>query len=373
MGLPALGTGHRLGIQNARAGSPLQITVTWRCVAPGGSDMLNNGDGGNTGGRGVHVASPWQCSSDLVVAVLLFGATRDVTHTHASHARNVIEPLEAYWSGARGGAVGSVVDVFIHAMMMPAVHNPRAGELGKASFRPETFLALGPACRYQAEDQDNVDLFELPKYGVMDGKQAATRNTSDDSSLLMTRANSYRAFYSLHRAAQMARAHELVRRSRYRFVCAVRSDTAVYTSLTPALVELVKLAKTSIANASIVVPNYNHWLGLNDRFAIGHRDVMFDVYAARLLLASEEKLQVMGERGNTESFLCRILKNAKAYVLLMDICVVRVRSNGRCVHSDMIHTVEPERSCLANGIYSQNSRRCCLAEDGSYLVWDAPS
>ena len=81
------------------------------------------------------MASPWQCSSDLVVAVLLFGATRDVTHTHASHARNVIEPLEAYWSGARGGAVGSVVDVFIHAMMMPAVHNPRAGELGKASLK----------------------------------------------------------------------------------------------------------------------------------------------------------------------------------------------------------------------------------------------
>lgn len=88
--------------------------------------------------------------------------------------------------------------------------------------------------------------------------------------------------FSLQRATGLALQHERTHfggAATYGYFAAVRSDTAVYTPLTPAL----PLLATS--PHAIALPNFQHWGGLNDRFAVGGRAVMLGVYLRQLEIA----------------------------------------------------------------------------------------
>ena len=301
------------------------------------------GDGtageGTAGGRRLGDAGLVQCSEAPMVAVLLFGAVRGNTAlTRRSHTLSVIKPLEQF-----ANASAPVVDVFVHSMLVPQIVNPRAGErplMSTSSWQPGGFAALGPACRYMAEDQDFVDVLVLSKFGVS-GIEAVAKAGVNVSSTAATYANAYRAWYSLWRAAGMARARERLVGSTYRFVCVLRSDTAVYTSIGPALPHLAQLSD------AIALPNYQHWGGLNDRFALGHRDVMFDLYTQQLQLAHGQWQLTGTHSSNTESFLCGLLRERKVHLLLTDTCIVRVRSSGQCLQRDFMYRVEAKKPlCL---------------------------
>ena len=52
------------------------------------------------------------------------------------------------------------IDIFVHALLLPKIYNPRSGETGN-DLDPQAFFGMAPACRYAAEDQDEVDLRSL--------------------------------------------------------------------------------------------------------------------------------------------------------------------------------------------------------------------
>ena len=163
-------------------------------------------------------------------------------------------------------------------------------------------------------------------------------SSSSASYDLSTTRNALRAMYSLQKTADMVRAHEIVGHFQYRFVAAVRPDTAVFTA-----VQLPDLMFQT-ANA-IMVPNSHHWNGINDRFALGTRQAMLDVYMqwAKTMLTTGITLVSGEEQGrsnvpkstNTEGQLCALLRGGGIKVVPSPVCVVRVRTNGDCHEGDL--------------------------------------
>ena len=269
-------------------------------------------------------AGAWLCSASPAVAVLFFGALRSAWLPRRTLTDNVVGPLERSF---RGG-----VDVFVHAMLTPELNNMRSGELN-LSVDLSSFSALGPACRYASDDQDEVDRTVLASYHI-----SPDRKLELSQFKAVDKANAFRAWYSLQRAAQLARAHEAKFGITYRYVAAVRSDTAVYSPLRLPLEALaIFFGEGSDVENTILLPHYQHWNGLNDRFAFGQRRILLDVYAEQLTFAKEKHLLRVK---NTEAFLCQLLQRARAHVLLADIWIVRVRADGLCSARDLILTVE---------------------------------
>ena len=269
-------------------------------------------------------AGAWLCSASPAVAVLFFGALRSAWLPRRTLTDNVVGPLERSFGGG--------VDVFVHAMLTPELNNMRSGELN-LSVDLSSFSALGPACRYASDDQDEVDRTVLASYNNSPHAkwELSTFNAAD-------KANAYRAWYSLQRAAQLARAHEAKFGITYRYVAAVRSDTAVYSPLRlPPEALAIFLGGGSNIENTILLPHYQHWHGLNDRFAFGQRRILLDVYAEQLTFAKKKHLLRVK---NTEAFLCQVLQHARAHVLLAAIWVVRVRADGLCTTSALNLPVE---------------------------------
>ena len=280
----------------------------------------------------------FRCAPSPRVAVLLYGAVRDVEHSRPSFDVNVFAPLEAVWTGG--------VDAFVHALLSPAITSRRSGERTSTPLRPARFAQLGPACRYSAEDQDLVDVIE-----------------ANASHLGAVERNAFRMWYSLRRAASLARAHERSDGFEYEFIATVRSDTAILTPLTPAIAPL------RASPASIVLPNTQHWGGLNNRFAFGGRIIMMKEYTRQWYHAKHSR-----GRGDTESFLCRLLDRQDVRMIFVDLCVVRVRANGGCLISDMSFQPEQEPPPCARRhapvIYHSPLRPMCAM--GDYTSSDCP-
>ena len=267
-------------------------------------------------------AGAWLCSASPAVAVLFFGGLRSAWLPRRTLTDNVVGPLELSFGGG--------VDVFVHAMLTPELNSMRSGELN-LSVDLSSFSALGPACRYASDDQDEIDRTVLASYH--NSPHAKWELSTFEA---VDKANVFRAWYSLQRAAQLARAHEAKFGITYRYVAAVRSDTAVYSPLRLPL-EALAIFFGEGSNNTILLPHYQHWHGLNDRFAFGQRRILLDVYAEQLTFAKEEHLLRVK---NTEAFLCQVLQRARAQVLLADIWVVRVRADGLCSARDLILPVE---------------------------------
>jgi hypothetical protein len=272
----------------------------------------------------------WNCSKAPRIAICHYGLFRDLEHTLPSLRMNVQAPLERQVGG---------IDIFVHALLFPRIYNPRSGETGN-NLDPQAFFGMAPACRYAAEDQDEVDLRLAGKcMEVGDHNLSAfSARTGSVSYDMSTTRNALRAMYSLQKTADMVRAHEMVGHFQYRFVGAVRPDTAVFTP-----VQLPGLMFQT-ANA-IMVPNSHHWKGINDRFALGTRRAMLDVYmqwsqtmlktGLTIVSGEEQGRSKVRKRTNTEGQLCALLRGGGVNVVPTPVCVVRVRTNGRCVKKDL--------------------------------------
>lgn len=259
------------------------------------------------------------CSASSRAAVLLFGAVRTSLTIEASTlGPNLLAPLETQ--------TGGPTDVFIHAMLTTAIVNERNGEYAhNLTVSPEQIArSFGPTCGFASDEQAAVDARDLSW-----ARSRSTRNL-----------NALRAWFSLRRAAELVEAHERRRGRLYTLVAAVRSDTAIYAPLTPGLRLLTATPE------AVLLPNSQHWGGVNDRFAMGERATMLGLYAKQFDHARTWRSQTE----NTESFLCRLLARANASVVLADVCVVRVRADAKCVARDLLFRAEQTAPrCLPPG------------------------
>ena len=102
------------------------------------------------------------------------------------------------------------VDVFVHALLVSRLVNARSGE--DATLDPQLFFGLAPACRYAAEDQDEVD-HRLATRRTKTGKHkpafsGAKLSASERGFDLASTRNALRAKYSRPREVLLAEARQ---------------------------------------------------------------------------------------------------------------------------------------------------------------------
>lgn len=291
---------------------------------------------------GSHCRALDQGGTVLRIAVAFFGLVRRIDHTLDGIEANLLEPL-------RERAEGNV-DVFVHTLLRHFVTSANrfhayAAEanitLGEADF-----LALKP-CRYTAEDQRVVDLDQrLHERSLATAayRRANARRLSLKRYTPSMLANVYRAYYSLRQAGKLIAVQEAARRLRYTHVVAARPDCAVLSTI----------AWTPPPQDTVVVPNYAHNSGVNDRFAYGRRSEMA-AYMRRFdwLLSSTREVAVgrskrkegegegeeeepvavdaLGNAIETEELVCMHLRASRLRVGVTPLCVVRVRATGVAV------------------------------------------
>ena len=314
------------------------ITTT---AAPGSVKKVNkdNEDGSKIG----------QCSTNPVVAVCVFGLVRNAQKTYPTFEQNVLVPLRQV-----GG-----VDVFVHTLLVRPlqnstgsqefdIHLPNSWE--RVEFWRGDVLSTAPACRWIAESQEEVDARHHGQVAL----PLWNRNQFGGSYSPASKRNLLRAYYSLRRAALMAMARESSQGFRYKIVAAVRIDTAILTPLA-SLRLLTSLRDGSVHSNRVVVPNFHHWGGINDRLAVGSRDAMFRAYTARWSAVVDAKGNLSSwaleanMAWNSEKILCHQLRRHNVQVLLAEACVVRIREQGNCVMRDLGAEAEAPAYPTCNG------------------------
>jgi hypothetical protein len=281
--------------------------------------------------------STLSCSPTPTIALCMYGLVRRVQMTQPSLQRNIHEPLSQ-----TGGT-----DVFLHTFVTHQVTD--AG--GQMSMLADSASFLGTMCAYTAEDQDSADAIIASALNVTLIHTLARRpKPLGRQYSRATVFNLLRAAYSLHKVASMAKAQELKAGGRYRLVAVVRPDTAVLTALPQRELQRLLHPDPATANAppDIIVPNFHHWGGVNDRLAFGKRHAMIDVHMQRWgwLLGSSPKLRVadlmIEQRAfpNSEGILCDLLRSHRIRIRTAPLCIVRVRMDGTCNRVDFAAVAE---------------------------------
>jgi len=237
----------------------------------------------------------------------------------------VLRPLQA----------AGETDLFVHTLLLAEINNNRSQEHG-IQLIPGDFLRLGRACRYTAEDQDTVDETLERRSDLL-----AHDHKLFDKQMMK---NFLRALYGLQKVASMALAHERKMNFEYRLVCVARADTAFLSGLTPGYVASMLKTPPILGPMRIFVPNFHMCLGVNDRFALGGRGAMFDVYMQRFSILDHYLKPHM----NSEMLLCRWLHVNQVRVGVIAMCVVRMRSTGVCNSKDLSGGAETPWRCMGN-------------------------
>jgi len=239
------------------------------------------------------------------VAVGFFGLIRNIGPVLPSILINLLSPISED---------NRVLDVFVHTLLLDKITYGRNGESNVALNKAD-FLKI-PACKYVAEDQDRVDEIIRPIVKGVTSKREPEQYYW----------NYYRSRASMQGASDLISAHEAIVGIRYTHIVCARADVA-YLSPIPWMPP----------KNGIVVPNFHQFYGVNDRFAMGDRDSMLDGYMNyEEVLNVRHVLSWKGNGYNTEGQACLKLAREKIGVGVIDICIVRVRSNGLC-HSGDIH------------------------------------
>jgi hypothetical protein len=300
----------------------------------------------------VAFGGPQKDAKSIRLALGFYGLVRNLDLSLASVKHFVMTPLREASRGA--------MDVFVHAMMVEGENN--------VQLRRTDFLRLSP-CAFVAEQQRIVDLqWQLPALAQASLRWRATHlGGGSGPAALQTILNAYRQLYSLSRLARLVLKRHHAAPKRYTHVVAVRSAVIFFSH--------VRLPPTSLGQrGTIMVPNLQHFGGLNDRFAAGDADTMLHVVMAQFdSLASPPttngQLDAHSWRranfdkrvlrvNSTEDLLCRHLARAHApvSVSLVPLCMIRVRPNGHRVARDLFALPEAPRVCKDRGLHVEHEQ-----------------
>lgn len=235
--------------------------------------------------------------SDMRVAILFFGMIRNVRHTLPSIESALFRRVRQ---------LDPNFDVFAHTLAVAQLTNRRSGERGVPVNASDVYQ-LRPAAA-QIEEQRHVDR-------RFKGWSNRIRDRSQDTNSV---TNVYRSKYSLYKVSQLLVRHERNAGVRYDPVVVARPDVR-YILPVP--------LPDGFPAATVAVPDFHHWSGVNDRFAIGSRDTMVNVYATQI--RAMEAGRGMGNVANSEEFLCNHLRRHNVTVVMLPrMRVVRVRADG---------------------------------------------
>lgn len=268
-------------------------------------------------------------------ALCFYGLLRSLNWTIDSVVDHVLEPI---------AQAGGTYDVFVHTYRLRELINPHADEHTTDTHLKD--LALLNATRYLVTDQDDFDatIPDLSPY------YDNFRWNYDE----LTMRNVLRAQNSLASVwavmANFAAEHDV----HYDGVVVLRPDMLYLTDI-----DIMKkdTVTEGLYDRTVYLPDFQHWGGVNDRFAFGST-VAMRVYSNRAISMLRPRglwgwLQRRISKMNTEKFLLWHLKdnciNVSATTTLR---CARLRSSGRVTGHDTAMVTEAceageGRACIA--------------------------
>ena len=315
------------------------------------------------------------------VAICFYGMIRNIRFTIDSLNKNLIEPIRAVHAkqnakeGLQAGSYNAfgAVDVLVHTLLVEtltssnefhadAVEN--SVKVGRADF-----LHLEP-CRYIADDQALVDdrpmghsvqegqefrpgydgttainisrvakqiaRFRLPGKRKVMAELLGVRDVGIKHYSDGMITNVLRAYYSLEQVMMLMRVHERARGWRYTTVIATRPDVAILSPIN--YWRIAAQINTPLNSESpILVPNFAHNGGVNDRFAIGRRHVMLK-YMKRFDFIRRFWYKHLNA---SEGIVCELVRKLDLRIGVMPMCVVRTRAMGTFVQEVLNKSKDP--------------------------------
>jgi len=262
-----------------------------------------------------------KATDPLRIAVLLWGAVRNLTNTIDSLDQNLYTPLRKL----------GTVDTFVHFLDVSRITNTHFDESGVVLPPAEEEAQRLSPCRFVVEEQQTVD----DEFNIEEAAKSTMHRSRKSLSLfndLPTVMNIHRSRLSLYTAGLMVRQYQKLAGFQYHIVAAVRPDTLLLTPL-PAVVPAILLSEPQ----TIFVPAYAHGHalngGVNDRFAMGGSDQMLDVYVRQW---DQQFIPGMFEMTDSEGTLCQHLAHQNVTLRSVAICLVRVRAGGETLRNDYI-------------------------------------
>lgn len=206
-------------------------------------------------------------------------------------------------------------DIFCHTYRIDHEYtNLRADEI-KCMLHNDNWTLLNPTKGF-VENQDEVDQrLQLPSYRKKGDPWGGDTNCIPYATL----DNHIRALWSLHQVCLLVEKTKNV----YDYVVFLRPDVAY---LQPLKEDYFHKA----TNTTIVIPDFHHFYGSNDRFAICTPFVA-SIYGHRFLHAHTYSLK---KQLHAEAFLTDTLKVAGIQIHPIPFRFRRVRANGRIAEGD---------------------------------------
>jgi len=239
-----------------------------------------------------------------------YGITRSLRHTAEAIRTGIYEPLHKS---------GFETPRAAHFNLPETITNPRSGEFAVVPDRSESQLLELDLC--WIEPQQNT---------AIDGEFSIARTLPDAF------GDQYRSLsnlcHQLHSLRRLWSLLELLEVQDSDLVLLLRADLLYLDMLDPSS-HLTPLLNDQV---DIIVPGWQSWGGLNDRFAFCSGRAA-RIYATRIRLFTEActKLGSM----HAERFLRSVVERHGLRIALTDLRAVRVRANGRIAANDvtMIH------------------------------------
>lgn len=301
------------------------------------------------------------------IAAAFYGAQRSTPLTLASIEKNLFGPLEDASDGA--------LDVFVHAMVVRKLDSvSRVASQENVELCTEDFKLLRP-CASDTDDQDKADyenrLVEIAETALYSNgtQELLPRIGAPAISHAEVRLNIVRSRFSMSRVARLIVQREQDTSLQYTHVVMARADTGFATPL---------IWRPPNGGFWLKVPNFQHWKGVNDRFAYGTRDAVVNV-----LLNEFDVMNKPGEYFGTgsEGKMCDYLReHSDLRVGVTPLCLVRVRATGAVSGSDFHIQGNPRPAeCAALGLKviedELDDEEPCRKVDGEELArwgWQMP-
>jgi hypothetical protein len=206
-------------------------------------------------------------------------------------------------------------DVFCHTYTIHHEYtNVRADEI-KCMLQNDNWKLLQPM-KFLVDNQEEVDLrLQLESYRIKGDPWANEPYYIPYATL----DNHIRALWSLHQVSILVEQTKTI----YDYIVFLRPDVSYFQPLKAEYF-------TKANDATIVIPDFHHFFGSNDRFAICTPHVA-KLYSHRFLHAHAYSLK---KQLHAEGFLTDTLKTAGIQIQSIPFRFRRIRANGRIAEAD---------------------------------------
>ena len=237
------------------------------------------------------------------VAVVFFGLIRCGKKSWPSIKSNFLDVL----SNTRN----ITFDCFCHTYDLKTINNPRSKEINACLEDVEHYANVLGTTRFKIENQEQVvdKMMKLSSY---------TTHGDPWNDQFTSLRNLLRQLHSLREGTRMWQEHN----NDYNAVLCLRSDL-IYNN--PIDMQALNWVLTDPTKNRIVIPDWDDWGGLNDRFAYGTQ-VAMNTYGSR---GDHAEAYAQDHKMHSERFLKHIILSNKTELRRTSQTASRVRADGR--------------------------------------------